>query len=81
MRQAGILAAAGIYALDNNVARLAEDHENARWLAAELAELGIEVSRRQTNMIFIRLPETQITPLQQWMPGVSVSASATARVL
>ncbi len=83
MRQAGILAAAGIYALDNNVARLAEDHENARWLAAELAELGIEVSRRQTNMIFIRLPETQITPLQQWMDarGIRISFGYGTRLV
>ncbi|HHK66887.1 MAG TPA: aminotransferase class I/II-fold pyridoxal phosphate-dependent enzyme, partial [Candidatus Acetothermia bacterium] len=39
MRQAGIIAAAGIYALENNVERLAEDHENARRLAAGIAEI------------------------------------------
>src|SRR5204862_5126994 len=39
LRQAGIVAAAGLYALDNNVQRLAEDHENARVLAEGLAEL------------------------------------------
>ncbi|MEA2427530.1 MAG: threonine aldolase, partial [Thermoleophilaceae bacterium] len=39
MRQAGIVAAAGIYALDHNVDRLAEDHENARLLAEGIAEL------------------------------------------
>ncbi len=37
MRQAGVLAAAAIYALDHNVERLAQDHANARWLAARLA--------------------------------------------
>src|SRR5207249_8105296 len=43
MRQAGVIAAAGLYALDHNVDRLAEDHENARVLAEGLAEIpGIE---------------------------------------
>jgi threonine aldolase len=37
MRQVGILAAAGIYALENNVERLAQDHENAALLAKGLA--------------------------------------------
>jgi threonine aldolase len=36
MRQAGILAAAGLYALKNNVARLKDDHDNAAWMAAQL---------------------------------------------
>jgi threonine aldolase len=39
MRQAGILAAAGIYALDNNYERLAEDHDNAKYFASELTAL------------------------------------------
>ena len=44
MRQAGIIAAAGLYALDHHVDRLAEDHENARALAEGLAELpGVEL--------------------------------------
>lgn len=36
MRQSGILAAAGMYALKNNVARLQEDHDNATWMAEQL---------------------------------------------
>ncbi|VDZ79837.1 L-allo-threonine aldolase [Salmonella bongori] len=40
MRQAGILAAAGLYALKHNVARLQEDHDNAAWLAQQLREAG-----------------------------------------
>jgi threonine aldolase len=54
MRQAGILAAAGLYALDHHVERLAEDHENALVLARGLAELpGIEldVSAVETNIV------------------------------
>ena len=55
MRQAGILAAAGIYALNNNVQRLEKDHENAARLAEGLRELGFEVTPTppQTNIIFV----------------------------
>jgi threonine aldolase len=61
MRQAGVLAAAGLVALDTMVDRLAEDHENARALAEGLAELpGIDcdVSRVQTNLVYFRLKNT-----------------------
>jgi threonine aldolase len=55
MRQAGIIAAAGLYALQHNVARLADDHRRARELAERLAALpGLEIDLAtvQTNMIF-----------------------------
>jgi threonine aldolase len=55
MRQAGIIAAAGIYALDNHVDRLAEDHANARHFAeliAKIPGIGVEPDAVQTNMIF-----------------------------
>ena len=54
LRQAGIVAAAGLYALDHNVERLAEDHANARALAEGLAELpgvSIDVSKVETNIV------------------------------
>ncbi len=51
MRQAGVLAAAGLYALEHNVERLAQDHENAARLAAGLKELGLPVAQH-TNMVF-----------------------------
>ena len=52
MRQAGILAAAGLYALEHHVKRLAQDHANARRLAAGLARLGFPVeSPPETNMV------------------------------
>ena len=56
MRQAGILAAAGIYALENNIDRLAEDHTNAAALAAGLSAIdGVDVDYgdSQTNMVYI----------------------------
>lgn len=56
MRQVGILAAAGLYALERNVERLAEDHANAQRLAQGLAKAGLEVDPVQTNMVFVRVP-------------------------
>lgn len=55
MRQAGIMAAAGIVALEKMIDRLAEDHENARLLADELLNLGFKIDRKavQTNMVFV----------------------------
>ena len=64
MRQAGVIAAAGVYALENMVDRLAEDHENARLAAEGLAEIpGIELAPPpQTNLLYFtvdgwKLPE------------------------
>jgi len=58
MRQAGVLAAAGLVALDKMTQRLAEDHANARLLAEGLAEIphiDVDPSRVQTNMVFFSL--------------------------
>jgi threonine aldolase len=58
MRQAGIIAAAGIYALEHHVDRLRIDHENARRLAQGLANIrGIEIDPKQveTNLVFFHL--------------------------
>lgn len=56
MRQAGILAAAGLYALANNIERLAEDHARARRLAEGLAQhRGLSVEMPQTNIVFMRV--------------------------
>ena len=60
MRQAGSIAAAGLYALDNNVERLAEDHENARALADGLAQIaGVEIDPEtvETNIVIFRVPD------------------------
>lgn len=83
MRQAGILAAAGLYALEHNVARLQEDHDNAAWLAAQLKAAGMDVRRQETNMIFVRLPEEQIAPLQRWMKerDILLSTGAMTRIV
>lgn len=54
MRQAGILAAAALYAIENNITRLAEDHKNAKLLAEGLNKLSIfkvDMSRVETNIV------------------------------
>ncbi|OZI23400.1 low-specificity L-threonine aldolase [Bordetella genomosp. 9] len=57
MRQAGILAAACLHALDHHVERLAEDHANAERLAEGLRQVGqLKVLRQSTNMVFIDVP-------------------------
>ena len=58
MRQAGVLAAAGLYALEHNVARLAEDHARATELAETLRGLGAGAVEQNTNMVFFS-PEAQ----------------------
>ena len=56
MRQAGVLAAAALYALDHHVERLADDHANARALAEGLQGLpGVTVQPPQTNILFVDL--------------------------
>jgi len=60
MRQSGILAAAGLYALENNVSRLREDHARARRLAEALDEIesfSIDLGAVQTNMVYVGCEE------------------------
>ncbi|MBU8934697.1 MAG: low specificity L-threonine aldolase [candidate division Zixibacteria bacterium] len=62
MRQAGILAAAGLYALKNNLARLAEDHTNARIVAEGLNGLSgftVDLSRVETNIVLADIAEPE----------------------
>lgn len=65
MRQAGVIAAAGLYALERHVDRLADDHRRAHRLAEGLARLPgieIELDRVQTNMVFFRITDTRFSP-------------------
>lgn len=57
MRQAGILAAAGIYALDNNIIKLNDDHCHAEILAKQLIELNQEVIFPETNIVIWKTPK------------------------
>ncbi len=64
MRQVGIIAAAGIYAIENNFNRLVDDHRNARLLAERLCEIAgfkIDLEGVQTNIVVIDIRETKRT--------------------
>ncbi|WP_027283878.1 threonine aldolase family protein [Rubritepida flocculans] len=79
MRQAGICAAACLYALDHHVERLAEDHANARALARGLAQIeGVAVEEPETNLVFFDIGATgvSVAELQRRLlaQGIAVSA-------
>jgi threonine aldolase len=66
MRQAGVIAAAAHYALEHNVALLAQDHDNAAELARGLALIPVlTVSTPQTNIFWIDMPPAACAPLRE----------------
>ncbi|MDP2243580.1 low-specificity L-threonine aldolase [Pseudomonas sp.] len=79
MRQAGIVAAAGLYALEHQVARLAEDHSNADRLAAGLRSLGYSVEPVQTNMVYAQVGE-QAGALKAFCADRGVKLTAAPRL-
>jgi len=84
MRQAGVIAAAGLYALDHNVDRLAQDHTNAKILARGLAEvpgIAIDVEHVQTNIVFFDVAGTGLTAKEaaQRLLASGVRMGATGR--
>lgn len=86
MRQAGILAEAGIYALENNVQRLAEDHNNAMMLAEALVgidELEIDLTTVETNMVFVDLDAMVMTQLVDFLKerGVLIGGYGQLRMV
>ena len=86
MRQAGVLAAAGILALTEQVERLAEDHHNARRLAEGLSGLdGIEIDPGtvQTNMVFVRAAKSRLVTLQSFLAerGILVGGYGDLRLV
>jgi threonine aldolase len=83
MRQAGILAAGGIYALKNNIGRLAEDHDNAAFLAQGLRRipgLGVDHDPAQTNMVFVALEADAATRLPDFLKTRNIVVSAGQRL-
>lgn len=86
MRQAGVLAAAGLYALENNVERLAEDHRNARELAEGLSaieELDVETDAVETNMVFVNVAAERQTKLLNYLKqqGILVGGYGQLRLV
>lgn len=66
-RQAGVLAACGLYALRHNIDRLEQDHAHARQLAqglTRISELSVDYGNNQTNMVFLNCPEEHRASLQ-----------------
>jgi threonine aldolase len=57
MRQAGIIAAAALYAFEHNTERLSEDHARARRLAAGLREAGCDVREPETNLVLVAVDD------------------------
>ena len=80
MRQVGILGAAGLYALEHNVERLAEDHANAERLAKGLAKLGLAVEPVQTNMVFVTVPKESAAALKQHLDASGVATLGGTRM-
>ena len=78
MRQAGIVAAGALYALDHNVERLAEDHANARRLAAGLE--GLDVDDVETNMVFFAVDDAPGFVAALERAGVRMGATGPRRV-
>jgi threonine aldolase len=82
MRQAGIVAAAGVYAFEHNIDRLAEDHERARRLAEGLDAAGVPVNLEQveTNFVQVELAPLGLSPEEAlarlWEHGVGLSMTA-----
>ena len=77
MRQAGIVAAAGIYALDHHVGRLAEDHDNARLLADGLAGIeGVTVDPEtvETNIVIFEVEDAPALEAELLGRGIDIGA-------
>jgi threonine aldolase len=85
MRQAGIVAAAGVYALEHNIDRLAEDHERARRLAEGLVASGVAVDLEQVQTNFVQVdlaplglsPHEALERLREHGVGLSMTAHPT----
>ncbi|OAN32157.1 MULTISPECIES: low-specificity L-threonine aldolase [Pseudomonas] len=82
MRQAGMLAAAGLHALDHQVERLAEDHTHAAQLGTALAELGYQVEPVQTNMVYLAMGN-EAPALQAFLAerGIRISPAPRLRLV
>jgi threonine aldolase len=83
MRQSGVVAAAGLYALDHHVERLAEDHENARVLAEGLAQIDgvtIDPASVETNIVVFSVRDATRTGEDLRSAGVQVTRLDLTRI-
>jgi threonine aldolase len=79
MRQAGVLAAAGLYALEHHVRQLAQDHANAGHLADGLRAMGLGVEAPQTNIFYVDIPAAQTDGLKTHLEQRGILATITPR--
>jgi threonine aldolase len=80
MRQSGILAAAGLYALEHNVERLADDHSRAIALGNGLVSLGFQVDPIQTNMVYVDCNEIDVEAMRQRLLTRSIRITPSKRL-
>lgn len=86
MRQTGIVAAAGLYALENNIERLAEDHEHAQMLAeglSQIEDIDVQQNEAQTNMAFFSMEEGKAEQLALFLKkrGILITPGKTTRMV
>ncbi len=86
MRQAGVIAAGGIYALEHNVQRLAEDHDKAQMLAEGLSKIdGIKLNLNsvETNMVFIELTKNVKNDIEKFLKerGILITGHKNIRLV
>jgi threonine aldolase len=84
MRQAGILAAACLYALDHHIPRLRTDHENAERLAEGLGEIpALKIINQATSMAFVAVPPEQTAALSTFLKerGILAAVGPTTRLV
>ena len=81
LRQAGVLAAAALHALDHHVERLAQDHANARLLAEGLQGLdGVRVTPPQTNIVFVDIAPAKAAGLVERLQAAGVLCTGLVRI-
>jgi threonine aldolase len=79
MRQAGVLAAAGLYALEHHVRQLAQDHANAEYLADGLRAIGLRVEPPQTNILYVHIPARHAEGLKTHLDERGILATVGPR--
>lgn len=84
MRQAGVLAAACLYALENHIPRLRTDHENAARLGAALSQIpALKILSQATNMVFVAIPAEKCDALGAYLTerGIFTQMGPTLRLV
>jgi threonine aldolase len=79
MRQAGVLAAAGLYALEHHVRQLEQDHANADYLADGLRAMGLRVEPPQTNILYVDIPAERAEGLESHLEDRGILATVRKR--